>query len=328
MNDSVRPAAGPTDLPSESGASAPIVVVGSINADLSTRVSRHPRPGETLHGTGGQVRPGGKGANQAAAAALMGGRVAMVGAVGTDAMASDALSVLEGSGADLTAVRRVDGPTGLAVVTVSEDGENTIVVVPGANGAMDADAVGACSEVIASARVVVLQGEIPREGIEAAARLATGRVILNPAPVLELDAEVLCSADPLVVNEHEAALVLAQLTAGPGSVDGLSPADLARALHEAGIRTLVLTLGAAGALVGTPTADGWDLQEAPGLSVDAVDTTGAGDAFVGALAVRLSEDAALVDAARFATRVAAASVTRDGAQSSYPREGEGLPGNG
>jgi ribokinase len=306
-----------------------IVVVGSINADLSTRVARHPSPGETLHGTGGQVRPGGKGANQAAAAALMGGDVAVVGAVGDDAMAADALSVLEGSGADLAAVRRVEGPTGLAVVTVDENGENTIVVVPGANGTVGADQVRDSADLISGAEVVVLQGEIPREGIEEAARLARGRLILNPAPVLELDPEVVRSADPLVVNEHEAALVLALLNGDPlddSGADAGSPEELARALHEAGIGSLVLTLGAKGSLVGSANGtEQWRLETVPALRVEAVDTTGAGDAFVGALSVRLASGGDLVEAARFATRVSAASVTREGAQSSYPRGEQDLP---
>ncbi|WP_152352812.1 ribokinase [Brachybacterium subflavum] len=316
-------------VPEPSGAR--IVVVGSINADLSTRVARHPQPGETLHGTGGEVRPGGKGANQAAAAALQGGAVAMVGAVGDDAMASDALSVLSSSGADLSAVRTEEGPTGLAVVTVSDDGENTIVVVPGANASMNAARVRQSGDLIAGAGVVVLQGEIPRDGIEEAARRTRGRLILNPAPVLELDREVLLRADPLVVNEHEASLVLDLLEEHAGSSP--APEDLAHALHTAGINSLVITLGAEGALVGASGADGEprsdgarSLVRVPAVSVRAVDTTGAGDAFVGSLAVRLAEGASLVDAARFATRVSAASVTREGAQTSYPREGEELPG--
>jgi ribokinase len=332
------PAESSADGTSRGGASSPaprIVVVGSINADLSTRVARHPQPGETLHGTGGEVRPGGKGANQAAAAALQGGAVAMVGAVGDDAMASDALSVLSSSGADLSAVRRVEGPTGLAVVTVSDDGENTIVVVPGANATVTAERVRESADLIAGAEVVVLQGEIPRDGIEEAARRTQGRLILNPAPVLELDRDVLLRADPLVVNEHEAALVLDLLEDDTDTDAGSSPApeDLAHALHAVGIESLVITLGAEGALVGASGAHGdpqtdvdWSLVRVPAVTVRAVDTTGAGDAFVGSLAVRLAEGASLADAARFATRVSAASVTRDGAQSSYPREGEELPG--
>ncbi|UEJ83031.1 ribokinase [Brachybacterium halotolerans subsp. kimchii] len=315
----------------EPGTSRPgIVVVGSINADLSTRVARHPRPGETLHGTGGEVRPGGKGANQAAAAALQEGAVAMVGAVGDDAMASDALSVLSSSGADLSAVHQVDGPTGLAVVTVSDDGENTIVVVPGANATMNAARVRESADLIAGAAVVVLQGEIPRDGIEEAARRTQGRLILNPAPVLELDRDVLLRADPLVVNEHEAALVIDLLEEHAGSSP--APEDLAHALHTAGIESLVITLGAEGALVGVSGADddpqsdtAWSLVRVPAVTVRAVDTTGAGDAFVGSLAVRLADGASLVDAARFATRVSAASVTREGAQTSYPHRGEELP---
>ena len=166
-----------------------IVVVGSINADLTVRVRRHPHPGETLLGSGGGITPGGKGANQAVAAALQGGAVAMVGAVGTDAYAEPATEYLRSSGVDMSGVASVDETTGLAVITVSDDGENSIVVVPGANATVTADFVEERAPLIESARVVLLQGEIPADGFAAAVRLATGRVVVNLAPVIEVDPE-------------------------------------------------------------------------------------------------------------------------------------------
>ena len=300
-----------------------IAVVGSINADLGLRVTRHPRPGETLPGTGGGVTPGGKGANQAVAAARLGAHVVMVGAVGADAHASPALTGLRDAGVDLTAVvAHEDLPTGLAVVTVADDGENSIVVVPGANARVDADAVRASADAIRDAAAVVLQGEIPRSGIEAAARACTGRLVLNPAPVLDLDPEVIRAADPLIVNEHEAAGVLAQLLPAGERIPA-EPAERIRALAAQGVRSVVLTLGSRGALV-LENADA-PLREIPAARVKAVDTTGAGDAFIGALAAEIVTGASLADAARFASRVAAYSVTSTGAQPSYPHPDDPLP---
>lgn len=319
-----------------------IVVVGSINVDLSAQVQRHPRPGETLHGRGGRMTPGGKGANQAVAAARLGGTVAMVGAVGTDLQAEAGLAGLREAGVDLGEVREVEGPTGLAIVTVAEDGENSIVVIAGANDTVDADRVQAARDVIGEAAIVVCQGEIPREGIEALPDLVHGRLLHNPAPVMELDPAVLLASDPLVVNEHEASLVLAQLvTAGaplaspdarasasarvgpsdpapPGPED---PAGMARALHRAGIASVVITLGARGALV----ADAEGIHPIPAAPVDAVDTTGAGDAFIGALAMGLARGDALPVAARIASQVGAHAATGHGAQPSYPHAEDALP---
>ncbi|HBY23139.1 MAG TPA: ribokinase, partial [Propionibacteriaceae bacterium] len=188
-----------------------IVVVGSLNADLWVRLDRHPLPGETVRGETAITLPGGKGANQAVAAANLGARVAMVGAVGRDAHADVALSLLRASGVDLTHVREVDGPTGLAIVSVDRAGENSIVVVGGANERVDAAFVESAAVAIAAAGIVVLQGEIPASGTAEAVELATGRIILNLAPVVPLPPEILRSANPLVVNEHEGALALGLL---------------------------------------------------------------------------------------------------------------------
>src|SRR5699024_4738981 len=296
-----------------------IVVVGSVNVDLLAQVQRHPRPGETLHGTGGQMLPGGKGANQAVAAARLGARVAMVGAVGSDVQAEAALSALREAGVDLGHVAEIEGPTGLAIVTVAEDGENSIVVIAGANDAMDAGRVRAAAEVISAARIVVCQGEIPRDGIEALPALVTGRFLHNPAPVMELDPAVLRASDPLVVNQHEAGLVLAQLA--PDAETPSQPAQIATALREAGIASVVLTLGAEGSLV----VDAEGQHRIPAAPVTAVDTTGAGDAFIGALAVGLARGESLPLAARFASRVGAFAATGHGAQPSYPGTEDPLP---
>ena len=296
-----------------------IVVVGSVNVDLLAQVRRHPRPGETLHGTGGQMLPGGKGANQAVAAARLGARVAMVGAVGSDVQAEAALSVLREAGVDLGHVAEIEGPTGLAIVTVAEDGENSIVVIAGANDAMDAGRVRAAAEVISAARIVVCQGEIPRDGIEALPALVTGRFLHNPAPVMELDPAVLRASDPLVVNQHEAGLVLAQLA--PGQEAPEDPEAVVAALRAAGIPSAVLTLGADGSLV----ADQAGVRRIPPAPVEAVDTTGSGDAFIGALALGLARGDDLATAARLASRVGAFAATGEGAQPSYPTAADELP---
>lgn len=296
-----------------------IVVVGSVNVDLLAQVQLHPRPGETLHGTGGQMLPGGKGANQAVAAARLGARVAMVGAVGSDVQAEAALSALREAGVDLGHVAEIEGPTGLAIVTVAEDGENSIVVIAGANDAMDAARVRTAAETISAARIVVCQGEIPRDGIEALPALVTGRFLHNPAPVMELDPAVLRASDPLVVNQHEAGLVLAQLA--PGQEAPEDPEAVVAALRAAGIPSAVLTLGADGSLV----ADQGGVRRIPPAPVEAVDTTGSGDAFIGALALGLARGDDLASAARLASRVGAFAATGEGAQPSYPTAADALP---
>ncbi|MGO2557868.1 ribokinase [Brachybacterium sp.] len=296
-----------------------IAVVGSINVDLIAQVARHPQPGETLHGRGGQMTPGGKGANQAVAAAKLGGAVEMIGAVGTDTQAEAGLSGLRAAGVGLAGVREAEGPTGLAIVTVAEDGENSIVVIAGANDTVDAAQVREAREVLEHAAIVVCQGEIPRDGIEALPGLVRGRFLHNPAPVMELDPAVLRASDPLVVNEHEAALVLAQLT--PDAEAPEQPEQIATALREAGIASVVLTLGAQGSLV----ADADGQHRIPAATVTAVDTTGAGDAFIGALAVGLARGESLPVAAHFASRVGAFAATGLGAQPSYPGADDELP---
>lgn len=295
-----------------------IVIVGSINADLTVRVARHPKPGETLLGTGGVVTAGGKGANQAVAAALQGATVAMVGAVGADPYAAPATELLRGSGVDLSAVATVEDTTGLAVITVSDDGENSIVVVPGANARVDRGFVEKHGELIGSAAVTLLQGEIPADGFAEAVRLSTGRVVVNLAPVIEVDRESLLRADPVMANEHEAGLILEQLGVEVSSDD---PEALVRELLDVGFPSVVLTLGARGAMVG----DAAGVTSIPTPQVTPVDTVGAGDAFAGAFVARVVAGDDMIAASRHAARVGAFATLGRGAQSSYPRAGDVLP---
>lgn len=299
-----------------------VVVVGSINADLSVRMRRRPEPGETLPAESALLRPGGKGANQAVAAALLGARVALVGAVGHDGNAGVALERIKESGLDDTHVRRVTGSTGLAIVVVDERGENSIIVVPGANQHVDAGLVDGSAKAIRAADVVVTQGEIPAVATSRAAALTTGRFILNLAPVISVPVEVIHQADPLVVNEHEADLVLAALTPHGSPPTQRSHSEVALELLDLGVRSVVITLGAEGSLV---AEKGGVVTAVQSARIEVVDSTGAGDAFVGALAMQLADGRSLVDAARFASRVGAFACTRPGAQSSYPLKGDSLP---
>lgn len=298
-----------------------LLVVGSTNVDLFTAVPRHPSPGETILGTGGQRVPGGKGANQALAAALQGADVTFVGCVGDDADAGIALGGLAKAGVDLSMVcTAADRATGMAVITVEEGGENTVVVVPGANDSVTPEQATEAVADLGEEDCLLMQGELPRETTERAARaaIASGcRVVLNVAPWMALDIDVLMAADPLVLNEHEAAQAVAELgLADLGQQDASHPEELIRGLYAVGARSVVLTLGAAGALV-----DDGSLTRVPSPKVTVVDTTGAGDAFVGVLAAQLVAGLRLDQAVRYAARVAAHTVQRAGAQPSYPEVG-------
>ncbi|MGG7573948.1 ribokinase [Streptomyces sirii] len=293
-----------------------VLVVGSANADLTVRVERRPGAGETVLGTDLVESAGGKGANQAAAAARIGGRTALLARVGGDAYGELLLHAQREAGTDVAPVI-VDqaARTGTAMIVVDPDGDNSIVVSPGANAALTPQDVAAAKEVIAASSVVSLQLEIPMESVRAAAAAAAEagtRVVLNPSPAPEaaLATELLAVADPLVVNEHEARRL-------SGRADG-TPAEWAQALLDQGARSVVITLGGDGALV----LDAAGIGEVAGVRVKAVDTTGAGDAFTGALATHLARGASLQEAARFAVRVGAAAVTKPGAQPSYPTRAE------
>jgi ribokinase len=285
-----------------------VVVIGSANADVVVRVERRPGPGETVLGSDTVLAAGGKGANAAVAAAKQKAQVALLGALGDDQHGQLLRDSMSGAGVRLDLVRTTDRPTGAAYITVTPDGENTIVVSPGANSAVDVDQVDQARQAIAGAKVLLASLEVPLPAIERAVALAREsgtRAVLNLSPVAKLSPQTLAALDPLVVNEHEAQWLL----------DGET--DL-RGLLELGPRSVVVTLGGRGALI--IEEDGTTEVASP--KVTAVDTTGAGDAFAGALVTQLAAGDALVAAARRAARVAAVSVTRPGAQASYPTRGE------
>ena len=286
--------------------SGAVVVVGSINADETLPVGRWPQPGETALLTG-PIRAGlgGKGANQAVAAALAGAHVSFVGAIGTDAAAATVRDALRGHGIDVHGIRSAPTGTGRAIIVVDPGGENLILVDPGANAARTGDDVRAASARVRAADVVLAQGEIPAVVVDALATLCREvgtRFVLNLAPPIPVAPETLATADPLIVNEIEAAQVGLD-PAGPG----VGPA-----------RSLVVTLGAAGVELRTPAG----ATRLPARVVDVVDTTGAGDAFAGSLGAGLADGLDLEAAARFAVDASAFAVTRAGASSSYGRRDE------
>ncbi|MGC4999334.1 MULTISPECIES: ribokinase [unclassified Streptomyces] len=285
-----------------------LLVVGSANADLVVGVERRPGAGETVLGGDLAVHPGGKGANQAVAAARLGARTALLARVGDDGHGTLLLDSLRSAGVDTSAVLRGGAPTGVALITVDPSGDNSIVVSPGANSRLTEGDVRA--DVVGAARVVSAQLEIPLETVAAVVRALPEdtRFVLNPSPPRPLPGEVLAACDPLVVNEHEARVLLGDQEAGD------DPADWARRLLALGPRSVVVTLGAKGALV----CDASGVRAVPSVAVAAVDTTGAGDAFTAALAWRLGAGEELPVAAAYAARVGAAAVTRRGAQESYP----------
>lgn len=296
---------------------AKIVVVGSSNIDMVVKTDKIPAAGETRLGSQFVMVPGGKGANQAVCAAKLGADVALVARVGDDVFGEQSLANFAAVGVDTAYVRRdASLPSGVALIAVDERGENAIVVAPGANSALSPADVDAARPAIARADAVVLQLEIPQETVEHAVRLAKslGRtVVLNPAPIRHLPHSVLPDVDVLVPNEHEAAAIL-----GGGSFDTDGAPEAARRLRQTGVRSVVITMGAAGAYVSSPDQEGF----VEAVRVKAVDTTAAGDAFTASLACGIAEGSSVMDAARFAARVAAVSVTRMGAQSSLPSREE------
>jgi ribokinase len=291
-----------------------LLVVGSANADLVIGVERRPGPGETVLGSDLAVHPGGKGANQAVAAARLGARTALLARVGDDAHGRLLLDAQRAAGVDTVGVLVGGAPTGVALITVDPSGDNSIVVSPGANGKLTPADIRAAGSLFHASRVVSAQLEIPLETVvEVVRTLPPGtRFVLNPSPPRPLPQEVLAACDPLIVNEHEARVLLGE--AGLSDV----PEDWARLLLARGPRSVVVTLGARGALVAS--AEG--VARVPSVRVEAVDTTGAGDAFTAALAWRLGSGESLADAAAYAARVGAAAVTRAGAQESYPTAAE------
>ena len=292
-----------------------VVVVGSLNADLTVRTERFPSPGETLNGSELVIVPGGKSANQAAAAAILGADVRLFGAVGADGNGDLLLEAAAGAGVDASRVlRRAGTATGTAMIVVDASGENTIIVSPGANGTVTGAELPA--DLFDGAAVLTLSLEVPLEAVTAAARAghdAGAQVLLNLSPYREVPAELLELTDVLLLNAHEAALVT-------GLADPAADWEaVLAALDALGVRRTIITLGGDGAVVldGTASGEGRVVAVAP-TKVSAVDTTGCGDAFTAASAARLATGDSLADAARFAARAGALAATREGAQSSYP----------
>jgi ribokinase len=292
-----------------------IAVVGSLNVDVSLRVPRFVAPGETLRATGLEIGPGGKGLNQAIAAARLGGRVRMIGRVGVDPFAEIALSALREAGVETAYVEALVGErTGLAAITVDEStGQNQIAVAGGANKRVTVEHVRDAVSAFRAAAVLLIQLELPPETVDAALALARAnhvRSILDPAPVRELSDETLAKVDVLTPNEGEAE-ALSHM-----KIDGIESAAAAGAVLQA--RTggdVIVTLGAAGCV--WVHATGWEHVPAP--RVRALDTTGAGDAFNGALAVALARGEPISRALREAVRAGSASTLRRGAAAAMPR---------
>lgn len=292
---------------------ADVVVVGSLNMDLVVRTARMPKPGETVPGEQFTTVPGGKGANQAAAAARLGASVEMIGCVGDDAFGPTILENLRAQGVGIDHVRVVEGAaSGTAMIIVDERGENSIVVAPGANALVTVEDVQRARETIAGARYLVMQFEIPLPVVCAAIEMAEELqvpVILNAAPAHGIDADILGRVPYVIVNEHEA-----EFLTSIQIVDLDSARLAARAMHTIGIAHPILTLGGDGALLATPLRT----IHVPARRVEVVDTTAAGDAFAGGLTVALLRGEPLEDAVRYATCAGTLATTVLGAQPSLP----------
>lgn len=290
-----------------------IVVAGSSNTDMILQLDRLPRPGETLLGGKFQTASGGKGANQAVAAARAGGAVTFVARVGDDAFGNQAIEAFQADDIDVRyVVRDARSPSGVALIFVAPDGANCIGVAPGANARLRPNDIRRARPALADARIALLQLEIPLETVIATAEMAARvgcPIVLNPAPACPLPDSLLRQIAVLTPNETEA-----EVLTGLKVTTEIEAAKAADVLRARGPETVIITLGANGAYVASR-----DLHErVPGYPVQPVDTTAAGDVFNGALAVALAGDRPLLDAVRFANAAAALSVTRLGAQPSAP----------
>lgn len=294
-----------------------VLVVGSANMDMVVSCDRFPQPGETLLARDFGMYPGGKGANQAVACAKLGGHVNFLGKMGHDGFRERLVGSLEQDGVGLShLLTDPEAPTGIALITVDSNGQNEILVVSGSNMKLTPADLEAKHGLFAEVPVVLLQLEIPLATIQKAVELASASraiVILNPAPAQPLPASLLRGVDVLTPNETEASILT-----GRSVEDEASAEAAARHLLEMGVGTVIITLGAKGALLVTPE----ETRSFPTRQVRAVDTTAAGDAFNGALAFALARGQALEEAVPFANTVAAYSVTRNGAQTSMPSQEE------
>lgn len=294
-----------------------LVVLGSVNADHVLQVPRFPRPGETLHGNRYQVIPGGKGANQAVAAARLQADIGFIACVGDDAFGRDIRDHFAQDGMNIEHVRiEQDCPTGIAMIQVSDEGENTICISAEANDHLTTEVVNQSRQAIEQADYLLMQLETPMEGVIAAAAMAKQahtQVILNPAPAKALPAQLLANIDIITPNETEA-----EVLTGIAVIDEASAAKAAQALHDQGIHTVMITLGAKGVWV----SEQGHGRIIAGFRVKATDTTAAGDTFNGAFVTGLLEKMPLESAIKFAHAAAAISVTRFGAQTSIPHRQE------
>lgn len=315
--------------------SGKVVVVGSLNADLTVVTQRLPLPGETVSGEGLRILPGGKSANQAVQAALLGAEVHMVGAVGEDGNGEILRQSLKAARVNQDFVHSISVSTGTALITVDKSGENTIVVSPGANGLVDATLVAEAEELIASADTLGLCLEIPYEAVLEAARIANKhqtKVVFNFSPILPVSDELWPLIDVLAVNEHELAEVLRStkiLRSQALSVEdeeelSFEPQDMRsweiarQKLSEIGISQAVITLGSAGSVVIEPE----EISILEACVTTAVDTTGCGDAYMATLLAGLASSFSLKDSSRLAAMVAAYAAGGEGAQNSYGRSKE------
>jgi ribokinase len=292
---------------------ADIVVVGSLNMDLVVKVEYMPAPGETISGSDLQTIPGGKGANQAAAAARMGANVAMVGKVGQDAFGPRLLKALNDVGVDTSSVKiEAESATGTAVIVVDKKGENSIVISPGANGKMTPAYIDQVESIIENAKIVLLQHEIPLDTVEYVINLASRKnvqVVLNPAPAKPVPQQLFPKIDYFVPNETES-----RILTGIEVNDPLSAEKAAKKFIEYGAKNVIITLGEKGALL--VNSQGSILIS--GRKVKAVDTTAAGDAFIAGFASALVRGYSQVDGVRYACAAGALTVTKFGAQTSLP----------
>jgi ribokinase len=291
----------------------PIVVIGSINMDLVARTPRIPAAGETITSSDFTTTPGGKGANQAVAAARLGAHVQMIGAVGNDVFGEALLSNLANAAVDTRAVAHIPGPSGVAQIQVADSGQNSIVVVPGANGAVTPAFIRQHTALIQSAGIVLLQLEIPLDTVLVACELCASAqvpVILDPAPAASLPDTIWPQLTWFTPNETELGLY---------SGSGFPPETAAKQLLTRGVHGVALKRGAEGVYIAASTGESsW----VPAFPVEAVDTVAAGDCFNGAFAVSLMEGNSPQSAARFASAAAAISVTRRGAQAAMPTRTE------
>ncbi|PLS26150.1 sugar kinase [Bifidobacterium anseris] len=297
-----------------------VSVVGSMNADYTVTTERLPGPGETVAGGPLQVLPGGKSGNQAAAAAKLGANVRMFGALGSDANADFLLGQLVDAGVDTSGIRTVLGPSGTTVITVDANGENTIVYSPGSNASVSVEYVHAQKDLLTSSQVLGLCLESPLETVTAAAKMcheAGLRVLLNDSPFMaELPAQLVENADILLVNEHELVQLLRIDEPENDDWDLFDWQDAQKRLRDFGFSQAIVTLGGDGSVVLDATVDPSIIRIAP-VHVDAVDTTGCGDSFMGTVLAALASGLSLEAAAQLASYVSAYAATSYGAQASY-----------